>query len=560
MKLFNQHPHLSLVSSLAIGVSAIAMLSACEAALDGRNGDNSTRSGENGDGDGTGGDGDGDDDLGVGVIKYEPGLAPTQLARLTNEEFMSSAQALLGVPQDAQSLQDARVSLVAEPLIGGLNNDAKTQLLKQLTVASYSNVASAATDALVDGVTTTGELAALLECSEPSDLSGCTKTYGAQLLERAFRRPVTPSEVQTVEALVDQLDALLQEKAPEPNSLEAHILRLRTVVRYVLLSPDYLLLVEKGVTDTPEDVTTVRPLTSHEIATRMAYFLSGGPPDDELLAAADADTLGDPEVRLAHADRLLKSDNGQTKVEQAILGWLGVNDTLVDAADIATLKSFVGDWFSEDKPFADFYQAPIGVSHLDGSETEEPFGVLGLNAFLGSHTTYPTPAFITRGVFVVERLLCLALPDDIPAEALEAGSQTDIEVFEVHDQQPCATCHQFFDNVGAGLHQFDAETGLYVPGPTELGSDFEISDQDGVLGVVDGVADLGDVIGNSDRGQSCMAELWYRSSKRRDLDPSGADAVNVDKLMDDWKATGDTSLRSLLRTIVSSEEFVTLFP
>lgn len=561
MKRLNIGARLRLASTLTIACASLSLVAGCEGVLNGENADGTRIPGSHGDGDGDGDLSDKDKELGHGVIQYEAGLAPTPLARLTNEEFLASAQALLGIAKDAAPLMEARNTLVAEPLIGGLPNDAKTQLLKQLTVASFSNIASAATNAFVDGVSTPAQLATLLECEDgTSDISACTKAFGAQLVERAYRRPATPEDVQAVEDLVDQLDELLLEKAPDPNNLDAHILRLRTVIRYVLLSPDYLLLVEKGITDTPEDVTTVRPLSSLEIATRMSYFLSGGPPDAALLAEAKADTLTDVEVRLAQADRLLESAGGQAQVEMALLGWLGVKDTLVDTASIEKLSAFIGEWFNEEKPFSDFYQAPISVEHLDGQVTEEPFGVLGQDAFLGSHTSYPTPAFITRGVFLVERLLCLALPADIPAEALEAGAQTDLEVFEVHDQQPCATCHQFFDNFGAGLQQFDAQTGLFVPGPSVLGTGFELRNKEGVLGVIDDVEDLGAVMGSTESGESCMAELWYRSAKRRDMDPSGADEGDVEELVSTWKESGNTSLKSLLRAIVASDQFVTLFP
>jgi len=561
MKHRNRFGTRGLVSGLAISVATLSLVAGCEGVL-GLNGDDSGERSRNssGDGDGLGGDGDGDGDqaLGVGVIEYEAGLAPTPLARLTNSEFLASAEALLELPANSPELEGVRATLVAEPLIGGLKNDSKTQLLKQLTVASFSNIASAATDAFLGGVTSNAGLLELLGCAAGADLSTCTKEFGAQLIERGFRRPATSGEADGVNELIDQLDALFAEKASDPASFDSNVLRLRTLVRYVLLSPDYLLLVEKG--QSSGEATEPRPLTSYEIATRMSYFLVGSLPDEALLAAAEADTLTDPAVRLEHADRLLNGAGGQSRIREALLGWLGVDEGAVDQASLDTLSDFIDTWFGSGQPFSDFYQAPVSVAHLDGSESDENFGVLGLNAFLGSHTSYPTPAFITRGVFLVERLLCLALPADIPAEALEAGATTDLEVFEVHDQQPCATCHQYFDNWGAALHQFDAETGLFVPGPSVLGSGFELLDPDGVIGVADGVEDLGAVVGESDRGQSCMAELWYRSSRRRSLDPSGADDGNVDQLVSDWNESGDTSLKSLLRTIVSTEDFATFYP
>jgi len=557
MKFLNR-ARLNLSSTLAIGACVMTGLVACQAEL-GADGTEGGVAGEDGDSSETG-DGTSAGDDRYDIVVYEDGLAPSPLARLTNEEFMVSASSLLGVSSTTGPLADSRSSLVAEPLIGGLNNDSRTQLLTQLKLGSFSAIASAATDAYLDGVGNLQALATRLECaSGAADFSACLKEFGTSLMGRAYRRPLTSEESSAIEGLVDDLDALIADGSDTPNTLDLNVLRVRTLVRFVLTSPDYLLLVEKGAEES-SDESSPRPLTSHEIAARMAYFLSGGPPDAELLAAAEAGTLSEADVRLEHAARILDGSGGQEMVERSILAWLGVTESASGPAEVATLTEFIGTWFSEERPFSDFYQAPVDVDHLDGTMTEEPFGVLGLPAFLKSHTAFPTPAFITRGVFVVERLLCLHLPDDLPAEALESGATGDLEVFQVHDQQPCASCHQYFDNFGASLHQFDAETGLFVPGPTELGSGFELRDASGVVGTADNPAELGEVLGSGESGKACMAALWYRSAKRRDLDPSGADQGNVGQLLRDWEASGNMSLKSLLRTIVASEDFVTLFP
>ncbi len=496
----------------------------------------------------------------------EPHFVPTPLARLTNDEFVNSAATLLGLPKDSELVVGAVSNLASEPDVGGLSNDANNQLLTHVGISAYSTVARAMTDAFLDDVTTVDALATRIGCVEDAagayDLPGCTRDFGATLVGKAFRREVMEQELSNIESLVDQVDELLLEHEQDPEALDSHILRLRTIVRYVLLSADFLLLVERGAPGEGDDPKAPIRLSSAEIATRLAYFLTGTLPDQALLADVEEDRLADPSVRLEHAQRLLSSEAGRLMFTQTLSSWLGVSGGQVDAdaAAAAALSAFIDDWFTEQRPFAALYQAPISVEHVDGTQTEEPFGVLGMRAFVASHSSYPTPGFITRGVFVVERLLCSHLPSDIPADALDGEEMTPVEVFEEHAKQPCATCHVIFDNYGAAFQRFGTETSLYDLSATELGSSFELPALGDVSGPVEGVADLGLAMGNSEQAPACMAELWYRKAVRRSLDADKGDDEALGQLINTWQGSGDTSMKSLLQAIVASEDFIMLFP
>ena len=540
----------NVASKLVFSLCAILTLTQCNGQFGSGNGSNGTS--------GPGGIANPD-----GTVPLSPAsgdYVQSPLARLSNEEFLASAQTILGLAENTTPIMEARSTMTAEPDIGGLNNDANNQLLKQLTVAGFSNVAAAAIDAYLADVSKVAELTAKLNCADDTDVPACIKDFASQLVSKAYRRDATTEELANTDLLLSQLDELITGSGVDMNALSSHILRLKTVLRYLLLSPDYLLLTEKGIAENKADVTTPRVLNSYEIASRMSYFLIGGPPDAALLSAAKEGVLNDPEVRLEHTARLLKDNKGKTQVRRSLIGWLGANIDKTEADSFLALSEFIDDWFSTSKPFTDFYEAPITVAHLDGTSSEESFGVLGMQAFLDSHTSYPTPAFITRGVFIAQRLLCGSLPDDIPAEALEAGALSDLEVFQTHDKQECASCHKAFDNYGAALHQFDAQTGLYTAGPTVLGGDFELYDLGGITGTVNNPSELGQTIGSSERGPACMAELWLRASKRRSLDPKGGDKKLVANLVSQWQDSGDTSLKSLLSIIVKSDDFIMLYP
>ena len=512
--------------------------------------------------------GDADEDSGPEDEPVDPPGAteehvPTPLARLTNDEFVNSAAILLGIPADSEHLAAERAKLAAEPNISGLSNDSALQLLTHVGISSYSNVAAAMTDVFLAEVLTLEDLAARIGCAagnEGSDLAGCIRDFSAQLLSQAFRREVTDQELSNIDVIIEQVDAALADSDQDLEAFESHVLRLRTLMRYVLLSADFLLLVERGDADLDAAPEAPIPLTSAEIAARLSYFITGTLPDEALMADVREDRLLDPSVRLEHADRLLDTDAGRAQFTKTLTHWLGIDQDIASTADMAVLSTFIDQWYTQAKPFEDLYQAPVAVEHVDGTVTEQPFGILGLRAFVASHSAFPTPSFITRGVFLVERLLCAHLPSDIPAEALDGEEMTPLEVFEQHAKQPCATCHVVFDNYGATFQQFDTETALFDPEATELGDSFELQDLGGVSGVATDVADLGAIMGQSERAPECLAELWYRKAARRSLDANGGDEQALEDLIEDWRGSGDTSMKSLMRSVVASESFAVLFP
>ena len=62
-------------------------------------------------------------------------------------------------------------------------------------------------------------------------------------------------------------------------------------MRGILIAPQFLFLSETA----PAEIGVSQPLTDHELATRLSYFLWASMPDKELREAADAGKLSDPE-------------------------------------------------------------------------------------------------------------------------------------------------------------------------------------------------------------------------------------------------------------------------
>ncbi len=120
-------------------------------------------------------------------------------------------------------------------------------------------------------------------------------------MRRAYRRPVTPQDVEPAAKLVfDQLDA--------KQSFEE---AMRVGYKAILCAPDFLFFPEKrGAAD---DVA---------LAARLSYFLWNSQPDDELSKLAEQGKLSRPDHLRAQVERLLNHPRAQGFVKNFLAQWL----------------------------------------------------------------------------------------------------------------------------------------------------------------------------------------------------------------------------------------------
>ena len=100
----------------------------------------------------------------------------------------------------------------------------------------------------------------------------CAGQVVTSLARRAYRRPVTGTEVEALVGLVRQAEAA-------GDSFEAGV---QLAAQAVLLSPHFLFRIEGDTTGTDPYV-----LNDHELALRLSYFLWADMPDPELFGLAD---------------------------------------------------------------------------------------------------------------------------------------------------------------------------------------------------------------------------------------------------------------------------------
>ena len=113
-------------------------------------------------------------------------------------------------------------------------------------------------------------------------------------LPRVPSARVTPAEIEKLVALVHQAQE-------DEDSFDEG---LAVGIEAVLVSPDFLFRIEHDHT-TPASVTSY-PISQHELATRLSYFLWSSMPDAELRRAADTGTLRNPQVLAAQVRRMLR--------------------------------------------------------------------------------------------------------------------------------------------------------------------------------------------------------------------------------------------------------------
>ncbi len=313
-------------------------------------------------------------------------------------------------------------------------------------------------------------------------LSQCGRSILKSFLPKAYRRPVTPREIE------DKLRLVALAKA-EGDSFEEGI---RLALEAVLASPDFLFRIERDPTPGASPTHLVK---DHELASRLSYFLWSSMPDDELRLAAQSG-LRRPGALQAQVKRMLADQKASNLVDNFAAQWLQLrnlgrtkpdlarfptfDDELLDAMRRET-SLFVAAIFQEDRSILDFIDGPFtflngplarhyGIEGISGEEfrrvdlqkVERRSGLLTQGAILtvSSYPTRTSPP--VRGKWVLENLLGSAPPPppaDVPVldESQNSGTISLRARMEQHRKDPsCSACHVLMDPIGFGLESYDA--------------------------------------------------------------------------------------------------------
>ena len=324
--------------------------------------------------------------------------------------------------------------------------------------------------------------------TEPRHLDALLK-----FLSRAYRRPLMDQELQVLRTLYG---SLRRQSVP-------HEAAFRLTLARALTSASFLYRMETrrklsgSAADHPEyGRPASHPVSDHELATRLSYFLWSSLPDEPL--RADAETgrlteLADPQL-IPHTRRMLQDSRVRRLAVEFACQWLHIRDFdqfeksethfpeftdlrgsmyeesvrfFIDLfqCDRSILSLLQSDATFLNEQLAAYYSIP-GVTgnqwqRVGGILEHGRGGILAQSAVLARHSGASRTNPILRGTFVAETLLGERLPrppTDVPQlpESVAAGL-SERDLIEQHSQDvACAGCHRRIDPYGFALESFDA--------------------------------------------------------------------------------------------------------
>ena len=332
-------------------------------------------------------------------------------------------------------------------------------------------------------------------------VAGCGRTIIANLARRAYRRTVTPQEI-------DELVAQMTRVKHRGDSPEEQLV---VGIEAILISPNFLFRIEKDQPPKTKPVAAVaaKPaasttapgvpephyLTDFELASRLSYFLWSSMPDDELLRAAERGTLRRPEVIDAQVKRMLLDPKVSRLVENFGGQWLQfrgleshqpdyylypVFDNYLRTSMVEETQMFFENIIRQDRNVLEFLDADYtfvneylgqyyGLRDVKGPEFRKVSlegtprrGILGQSSMLTMSSYGNRTSVVLRGKWVLENLLNMPPPPPPPnvpdLDQTHIGADATLrQRMEVHrDNAVCASCHAKMDPIGFGLENFDA--------------------------------------------------------------------------------------------------------
>jgi mono/diheme cytochrome c family protein len=316
----------------------------------------------------------------------------------------------------------------------------------------------------------------------PADERACARTILSRLGRLAYRRAMTPAELDVLLGFYDQ-----ERRASD---FEGGI---ELAIRYILTSPQFIFRLETEPADlAPGGVYALNDL---DLASRLSFFLWSSIPDDTLLMAAERGQLKDPAELERQVRRMLADSRAEAMVENFAGQWLYLRNLTGTRPDPPTFPDFddnlrtslrretelfftsvmqenrsVIDLLTADYTFLNERLARhYGVPSIYGDrfrrvQVTDPQrrGLLGHGSLLTvtSYATRTSP--VLRGKWILENLLGAPPPPPPPnvpdLENTAAGEALSVrERLTRHRANPaCAVCHSRMDPYGFGLENFDA--------------------------------------------------------------------------------------------------------
>ncbi|MCM3881208.1 MAG: DUF1592 domain-containing protein [Vicinamibacterales bacterium] len=326
--------------------------------------------------------------------------------------------------------------------------------------------------------------------------TSCARSILTALARRAYRRPATNEEVQTL------VDFYKQGRAD--GSFEQGV---EMSLRAMLTSPAFLFRIERE----PETVRlkadtsagsraasgAAYPISDLELASRLSFFLWSSIPDDALLDAAVKGRLDESAVLEQQVRRMLADPRSSALVNNFAAQWLYLRNLDSQKPDNRLFPDFDDNLrqafrretemlfesvISEDRSVLDLLRADYtflnerlakhyGIPNVYGSHFRRVElgrdhvrgGLLGQGSIMTVTSYANRTSPVKRGKWILENLLGTPVPSPplnvppLPENSPGAKALSVRERMVEHRKNPaCASCHQLMDPVGLATENFDA--------------------------------------------------------------------------------------------------------
>lgn len=421
-----------------------------------------------------------------------------------------------------------------------------------------------------------------IDSDSRSDETSYVREILTAMMTRAWRREVSEQEVDKKLRLYDAMRG-------ECDSMEEAVVE---VLATVLASPNLLYLVQRGSTSSGEDTDARQPLSSIELATRLAIFLWSSVPDTELLQLANSGELNNAETLASQVSRMLADPKAKRFAKHFVRQWLDMQ--LLDFLNIdrkahgyfdPTLKEAM-----QEEPIALFHQmlsnneSVLNFIHSDYTMVNERLAVhYGLPNVTGNHfrrvnldpnrnrgglltqagllamnsdgkDSHP----LKRGVWLLKSLLNDPPPPPPPAVPEidladpEIAKMTLKQRIEDHrNHAACMSCHAKIDPWGIAFENYDATgrwrqqiNGQPVDATSQLFNKQPLSGIDGLKRFL--------LTNRQDQFVRALVDRMATYALGRPL--TFADRADIDKITAQVRKQHD-GLASLVQAVVASELF-----
>lgn len=341
----------------------------------------------------------------------------------------------------------------------------------------------------VTGVSDTPSRRRIFSCrpTEPAEETGCAREIIRRLSAAAYRGNVDAQDVAGLMKLYEQGRA--------KEDFEAGV---RMALQAILASPKFLFRIES--TPAVLKAGETYRVSDLELSSRLSFFLWGAGPDEALLKAAKAGTLGNPVVLEKQVRRMLLDPRAEALSTRFASQWLRLQDldkirpdallypfydaTLAEGLRRETQLLF-DSIVREDRSVLDLLTADYtfvnervarhyGIPNVSGDRFRRVDissfprrGLLGHGSILALTSVADRTSPVQRGKWVLEVLLHSAAPPPPPnVPALEDTKITNgggklmtvRERLEEHRKNPaCNSCHRVIDPIGLALENYDVD-------------------------------------------------------------------------------------------------------